>query len=127
MRSIVRANLKSGNDFGIALQGCLEAAWPKNVPVPSRGPRKLVGGEKLSFPPGVIHPHETLTCVSNRVKAVVPPAGRTILGYADGSTIQPSSASRRELTEPSSPVAAEAACGAAGAVDEHVGVARGFM
>lgn len=27
MRSIVRANLKSGNDVGIALQGCLEGAW----------------------------------------------------------------------------------------------------
>jgi len=46
----------------------------------------LVGGEKLSFPPRVILPHETLTCVSNglRVKAVVPPAGRMNLSHGDG-------------------------------------------
>lgn len=86
IRRIVRANLNARNDFGIALQGCLEATWPKNVPVPSRGLRTLVGGETLSFPPRVILPHETLTCVSDgiRVKAIVPPAGRTILGHADG-------------------------------------------
>ena len=86
MRRIVRANLQLGNDFGIATQGCLEAAWPKNVPVPSRGLHTLVGGETLTFPPGVIHPHETLTCVSNgiRVKAVVPPAGQANIFHADG-------------------------------------------
>jgi hypothetical protein len=83
MRSIVRANLKQGNYFGIALQGCIKAAWPKGVAVPTRSLRTLVGGEKLSFPPGVVRRGEQLICISNgiRVRAVVPPTGRSITGH----------------------------------------------
>lgn len=86
IRRVVRGNLRPGNDFEIALRGCLDATWPKNVPVPTRALRTLIGGEKLSFPPRVIRPHEKLTCVSNgiRVRAVVPPAGRMNISHGDG-------------------------------------------
>jgi hypothetical protein len=36
LQRLVRANLRQGNDFSIAVQGCLEAAWSDDVPLPPR-------------------------------------------------------------------------------------------
>lgn len=85
MRRIVRENLREGNDFGVALQGCLEAAWPEGVSVPQRSLRTLVGGERLTFPPGVVRRGETLVCISdNRRGALpIPPPGQAVTTDAE--------------------------------------------
>jgi len=48
--------------------------------------RLLLVGEELNFAPGVVDRDETFTCVNRgiRVKAVVPPAGRSNVSHADG-------------------------------------------
>lgn len=85
MQRLVGAKLRPGDNFAIALQGCVEAVWPDGVPLPRRDLRVLASGEKLTYPPGVILPGDTLWCVKagRTAKALVAPKGRSSGGASD--------------------------------------------
>lgn len=85
MQRVVGAALRPGNNFAIALQGCVEAVWPDGVPLPRHDLRVLTNGEKLTYPPGVVRPGETLWCVKagHTANALVAPKGRRSGGVSD--------------------------------------------